>query len=226
MWLDKKARVKTYSGAYSLTGKEQPSRRQVLDTIHAMKALLVILSTLSISASKHISNSNRPTTAIGAFILNAPSLPISRPHAHKRCPRGPPPRASPYPRMPSPSKVGSDFGSTCHAARNKISLLRMSTGTGENNGGPGAAKYMLHFLRRLGLGVAALGVCLGLMTLPAIGGVHAAMAPSLMQDEKGYISIFEKVCTLCMCSCLHHGGAHDRGCACVSAGTAYFLHSI
>lgn len=33
-----------------------------------------------------------------------------------------------------------------------------------------------------------------LLAMPSETAANAAMAPSLMQDEKGYISIFEKVC--------------------------------
>lgn len=98
----------------------------------------------------------------------------------------------------------------------------MSTGAGGNDGGPGAGNYMLQLLRGLGLGVAALGVGLGLVTLPVTDGAHAAMAPSLMQDEKGYISIFEKVCTLCMCS---NGGVHVGSVEAFRAGRHIFVQS-
>ena len=42
----------------------------------------------------------------------------------------------------------------------------------------------------------------GVLTLLPEDMASAAMAPSLMQDEKGYITIFEKVCSVWSATCL------------------------
>lgn len=49
----------------------------------------------------------------------------------------------------------------------------------------------------VGLSVLSGGLTTSYKCLPGLAssGAQAAMAPSLMQDEKGYISIFEKVLT-------------------------------
>lgn len=96
----------------------------------------------------------------------------------------------------------------------------MDAEVGKNMSGGDLVGYCSSHLAKtgvvLGAAVALLAGGVGLVT-PAMGEVgraNAAMAPSLMQDEKGYISIFEKVgarfaCTPCFWRALV--SAHDVG---------------
>lgn len=85
-------------------------------------------------------------------------------------------------------------------------MLSDSDGGGGGGGGVGEA-WLTDWKRSLLTASACLGILGGsvLSTSPGLllpgGGdssvAMAAMAPSLMQDEKGYISIFEKVRHAC-----------------------------
>lgn len=84
------------------------------------------------------------------------------------------------------------------AARTNTIGLGMDAEVGKNMSGGDLVGYCSSHLAKtgvvLGAAVALLAGGVGLVT-PAMGEVgraNAAMAPSLMQDEKGYISIFEK----------------------------------
>lgn len=80
----------------------------------------------------------------------------------------------------------------------RLSMLS-DLGDGEDGGGGGGSGWLSEWKR--GLVTAAVGLSFlsgGLLTTISPPGsqgsvAQAAMAPSLMQDEKGYISIFEKV---------------------------------
>lgn len=163
-----------------------------------MKALLAITSMLTLAASK-------PGVGPGAVqaFLKAPSLcehtsllPPQLTYTARR--------STPLPREPC---LPEPFRGSCRtlrcAARANTVALGMGTELGDNRSDGGLAGYRLQLAKTgavMGVIAAVLAGEVGLVT-PAMGELaraNAAMAPSLMQDEKGYISIFEKVCT-CFC---------------------------
>lgn len=83
----------------------------------------------------------------------------------------------------------------CSQATAKM-LLESGSGGGGDGGGSGDMFSMwkkVTAATAVGLTIFGGGV---LMPVPEYGAAGAAMAPSLMQDERGYISIFEKVSTV------------------------------